>query len=90
MINEDFTYRQGMDKRTDQGLYYALSSHADNQGDFGSDYGDDWNKQNVVKMVLNTKHKTLEFHVDGKYQGIAFQHIQFDDTCYIDVYQQCQ
>ena len=76
------------DEERGTSLYYACTSnaakcsHLDASGSFdalGTSYGTlRWKDNCFIKMVLNTKHKTLEFYVDGEYQGIAFENIQFD------------
>ena len=48
----------------------------------GVDYGDAWGEDEVIKMELNTKKRTLQFHVNDKNQGIAFKDIDFKNKTY--------
>ena len=45
-------------------------------------YGDDFKENDILKMILDLKKKTLSFMINDKDQGIAFENIKYSPDIY--------
>lgn len=80
-INANFTLQSGYDKLY---KYYAIDhcglkyGHIEGEEEYGIRFG----VNSVVRMEVNTKDKTIEYWINGKSQGVAFENVDFDDCEY--------